>query len=222
MVFEYPPTHPPSYPQTPKTNRLMDGIHAHKDLFNSVCLMLESAGYIIIVSGSTLCVSFLGTSHPPTHPPTHPLIHPSIHPSIHRRTAAHSLSLVLLYPPLRIDLPPNGNLALSGSRRSSHHPAHLPTFPNRTDLPSYGDIKVSRLRRSSRNPNRPLCQSNPRPRPPLHDRPLSSECTQPSERSPRYVSFLPPIHPPTSLSSPPSSSRPALVFGVHTTKSTLV
>ncbi|EKU23135.1 mmpl domain protein [Nannochloropsis gaditana CCMP526] len=40
--------------------RFMDGVAAGKDLFNAVCLMTESAGYIILVSGSTLCVSFLG------------------------------------------------------------------------------------------------------------------------------------------------------------------
>jgi len=62
----------------------MDGIHAGKNLYSSVCLMIESAGYIILVSGSTLCVSFLGTSSlPPFFPPhTHASLFPSPFPSL--------------------------------------------------------------------------------------------------------------------------------------------
>lgn len=55
----------PLHPLLPSP-RFMDGVAAGKDLFNAVCLMTESAGYIILVSGSTLCVSFLGIPSLPT------------------------------------------------------------------------------------------------------------------------------------------------------------
>jgi uncharacterized membrane protein YdfJ with MMPL/SSD domain len=43
-----------------QATRFMDGVRAKLDLLSAVTLMLHSAGYIILVSGSTLCVSFLG------------------------------------------------------------------------------------------------------------------------------------------------------------------